>query len=106
MFASQLGLIRICIVTHAQVLSVDEDLRHVDVLRAGETLLQLALIVAAHEDVALLVLKHVRHEDVAHRLAVFVRLAHYHHARRVHHDLVLLQRAVVLHLQRQQHTYM
>ena len=80
--------------THPHVLTIHEDLRYIDV--SAESLLQLALVVTTHEDVSLLVLEHVRLQDGAHCLAVIMRLPHYHHTRRVHHDLVFLQHAVVL----------
>ena len=80
--------------THPEVEAVYEQLRHFNA--ASQSLLQLALVLATHEDVALLVLHHVRVQDVSHALARVLRLANHLHRRRVHDHSVALQRSVVL----------
>jgi len=60
--------------TYSDVESVGEDLRQFDGRRA-ETVGQLAMVVARHADVALLVPNHVRLQYLLHPQALVVRVA-------------------------------
>ena len=77
------------------MLSVCEDLRQEDRVNA-ESLLQLPLVLFAHEDVLLLEAHHVGLQDVLHPLTLLVCSSDNPHARRVHDNLPLLLNPKIL----------
>lgn len=81
--------------THPDILSVDKQLRHLNVvvLHAVSNVL---LVCEAHKNVSLLEFHHERPEDLLHRLTFRICRAHDAHAGGVEHNLAAVSLFVVL----------
>lgn len=81
--------------TYSNVLAIDEQLRHIDLVRL-HPVSDFLLVHMAHEDVALLELHHEGLEDFLDCLAFGVGRAHDAHAGKVQNDLAAVFVFVVL----------